>query len=257
MKYSNLFKTLILFSLFALLSCSKGNNDVFTSRKISFNTDWSFHLNDSIIDKDTIGSSTKWRTLNVPHDWSIEGKFDEKSPAGYGGGALNGGLGWYKKTFKVAVEDSSKVTSILFDGVYRNSEVWVNGHYLGKRPNGYIGFQYEISPYLNYGDKNNEIIVKVDNSKQPNSRWYSGSGIFRNVWIETTDKLHVGQWGTYVTTPKVTAEKASVNFETTIQNQNSASKKATVTTTIFKEDTKVTSVTQNITIGANTNQTIK
>ena len=92
--------------------------------------------------------------------------------------------------------------------------------------------------YLNYGDKNNEIIVKVDNSKQPNSRWYSGSGIFRNVWIETTDKLHVAQWGTYVTTPKVTAEKASVNFETTIQNQNSDSKKATVTTTIFyKEDT--------------------
>ncbi|WP_264565812.1 glycoside hydrolase family 2 TIM barrel-domain containing protein [Flavobacterium sp. N3904] len=257
MKYSNLLKTLIIFGFIAIFGCTKENNDGFTSRKISFNSDWSFHLSDSIIDKDTIGTNTKWRTLNVPHDWGVEGKFDEKSPAGFGGGALTGGLGWYKKTFKVAAEDSTKVTSIIFDGVYKNSEVWVNGHYLGKRPNGYIGFQYEISPYLNYGDKNNEIIVKVDNSKQPNSRWYSGSGIFRNVWLETTDKLHVGQWGTYVTTPKVTAEKATVKFETTIQNQNLTSKKATVTTTIFKKDTKVTSVTQNISIGANANQTIK
>ena len=251
-------KTGLLFVCFLLMTaCGTSNDQKFSNRKVSFNSDWSFHLNDSIIDKDTISSSTKWSTLDVPHDWGVEGKFDEKSPAGYEGGGLTGGLGWYKKIFKVAAADSSKITSIIFDGVYRNSEVWVNGHYLGKRPNGYISFQYEMSPYLNYGDKNNEIIVKVDNSKQPNSRWYSGSGIFRNVWIETTDKLHVGQWGTYVTTPKVTAEKASVQFETTIQNQNPASKTATVTTTIFKEDTKVTSVTQNITIGANANQTIK
>ncbi|MDP5198187.1 glycoside hydrolase family 2 TIM barrel-domain containing protein [Flavobacterium sp. DG2-3] len=238
-----------------LNSCAK-KEDAFVNRKVSFNADWSFHLNDSIIDKDTIGTATKWRTLNVPHDWSIEGKFDEKSPGGYGGGSLNGGLGWYKKTFKVAAQDSTKVTSITFDGVYRNSEVWVNGHYLGKRPNGYIGFQYEISKFLNYGEKNNEIIVKVDNSKQPNSRWYSGSGIFRNVWIETTDKLHVGLWGTYITTPKVTAEKASVNFETTIKNQYAENKKATVITTIFKEDKEVTSVTQDITINAGENQTL-
>jgi beta-galactosidase len=247
----------LLFAGFLLLTACKSSTDLkFSNRKVSFNADWSFHLNDSIADKDTIGAGTKWRTLDVPHDWSIEGKFDEKSPGGYGGGSLNGGLGWYKKTFKVAAEDSTKITSITFDGVYKNSEVWVNGHYLGKRPNGYIGFQYDMSPYLNYGDKNNEIIVKVDNSKQPNSRWYSGSGIFRNVWIETTDKLHVGKWGTYITTPKVTAEKASVSIETTIKNQYKEGKKATVTTTIFKEDKKVTSVTQDITINASENQTL-
>ncbi|MGN7811356.1 glycoside hydrolase family 2 TIM barrel-domain containing protein [Flavobacterium sp. 22076] len=247
----------LLFAGFLLLTACKSSTDLkFSNRKVSFNADWSFHLNDSIADKDTIGAGTKWRTLDVPHDWSIEGKFDEKSPGGYGGGSLNGGLGWYKKTFKVAAEDSTKITSITFDGVYKNSEVWVNGHYLGKRPNGYIGFQYDMSPYLNYGDKNNEIIVKVDNSKQPNSRWYSGSGIFRNVWIETTDKLHVGQWGTYITTPKVTAEKASVSIETTIKNQYKEGKKATVTTTIFKEDKKVTSVTQDIIINASENQTL-
>ncbi|SHG62211.1 glycoside hydrolase family 2 TIM barrel-domain containing protein [Flavobacterium defluvii] len=249
-------KRLFLFifsAMFLLNSCSK-KEDVFAKRKISFNADWSFHLNDSITDKDTIGTSTKWRNLDVPHDWSIEGKFDEKSPAGYGGGSLNGGLAWYKKIFKIDSLDINKTISITFDGVYKNSEVWINGHHLGKRPNGYIGFQYELTPYLNYGEKNNEIIVKVDNSKQPNSRWYSGSGIFRNVWIETTDKLHVGQWGTYITTPKVTAEKASISIETTIKNQYKESKKATVTTTIFKEDKKVTSVTQDITINANENQ---
>ncbi|MBF4517210.1 DUF4982 domain-containing protein [Flavobacterium sp. ANB] len=253
---SNKLSLLMIIGILFFSSCSK-KEDAFVNRKVSFNSDWSFHLNDNIQDHDTIGTSTKWRTLNVPHDWSIEGKFDEKSPAGYGGGSLNGGLGWYKKTFRIESKDINKIISITFDGVYKNSEVWINGHYLGKRPNGYIGFQYEISSYLSYGEKSNEIIVKVDNSKQPNSRWYSGSGIFRNVWIETTDKLHVAQWGTYITTPKVTAEKASVNFETIIQNQNSASKKATVTTTIFKEDTKVTSVTQDITIGANSNQVLK
>ncbi|MFA9193267.1 glycoside hydrolase family 2 TIM barrel-domain containing protein [Flavobacterium sp. FBOR7N2.3] len=249
--------TLLFVCFLLMLACETSRDQKFNDRKVSFNSDWSFYLNDSIKDNDTIGTATQWRTLNVPHDWSIEGKFDKKSPAGYGGGALNGGLGWYKKTFKVAVEDSTKITSIIFDGVYKNSEVWINGHYLGKRPNGYIGFQYDMTPYLKYGENNNEIIVKVDNSKQPNSRWYSGSGIFRNVWLETTDKLHVAQWGTYITTPKVSAEKASVEIEIRIKNQYAASKKATVTTTIFKEDTKVTSVTQDITIGGNSNQTIK
>ncbi len=246
-KYLSRLSVLIFSAMFLLSSCGK-KEDAFANRKISFNADWSFHLNDSLTDKDTIGTSTKWRTLDVPHDWSIEGKFDEKSPAGYGGGSLNGGLGWYKKTFKIAKEDINKIISITFDGVYKNSEVWINGHYLGKRPNGYIGFQYDLSPYLNYGEKNNEIIVKVDNSKQPNSRWYSGSGIFRNVWLETTDKLHVEHWGTYVTTPKVTAEKASVNIENRIQNEHSESKKVKLITTIYKEDTEVTSITQYITL---------
>lgn len=247
-----------ILSLVALISAFaftvKKDNPDFSTRKVAFNSGWNFHLNDSVNDKDTINSSTIWRTLNLPHDWSIEGQFDEKSPAGYGGGSLNGGLGWYKKSFKIALENKEKITSIIFDGVYRNSQVWINGHYLGKRPNGYIGFQYDLSPYLNYGDKINEIIVKVDNSKQPNSRWYSGSGIFRNVWLETTNKLHVDQWGTYITTSKVTAQTASVHIETTLKNRYNSSKSAVVTTTIFKNNTKITSATQNVTIAANASQ---
>lgn len=254
---NNFLKTAILLGVITAFAFNvKKEKPEFNSRKILFNTGWNFHLNDSIKDKDTINNTTTWRTLNLPHDWSIEGEFDEKSPAGYGGGALNGGLGWYKKTFKIALENKEKITSIVFDGVYRNSQVWINGHYLGKRPNGYIGFQYDLSPYLNYGDKNNLIIVRVDNSKQPNSRWYSGSGIFRNVWLQTTDKLHVEQWGTYVTTSKVTSKSATVHLETTIKNQYAASKSATILTTIFKNDTKVTSVTQNIPITANANQVL-
>ena len=250
--YFKILSIIALISAFAF-TVKKENPD-FSTRKVTFNSGWNFHLNDSVKDKDTINSSTIWRTLNLPHDWSIEGQFDEKSPAGYGGGSLNGGLGWYKKTFKVALENKEKITSIIFDGVYRNSQVWINGHYLGKRPNGYIGFQYDLSPYLNYGDKINEIIVKVDNSKQPNSRWYSGSGIFRNVWLETTNKLHVDQWGTYITTSKVTAQTASVHIETTLKNRYNSSKSAVVTTTIFKNNTKITSATQNVTIAANASQ---
>lgn len=259
MKYQNSFLqkiTFLLLAVFLLSYTGKKNQDKFIGRKIPFNTNWSFHLNDSIKDKDTINNTTTWQTLNLPHDWSIEGQFDEKSPAGYGGGALNGGLGWYKKTFKIALENKEKITSIIFDGVYKNSQVWINGHYLGKRPNGYIGFQYNLTPYLNYGDKNNELIVKVDNSKQPNSRWYSGSGIFRNVWLETTDKLHINQWGTYLTTPKVTAKQASIHIETTLKNEYATSKSAMVTTTLFKNDTKITSVTQNINSAAHANQVL-
>ncbi|MFV8324774.1 glycoside hydrolase family 2 TIM barrel-domain containing protein [Flavobacterium sp. ZS1P14] len=256
--FSHFQKILILLGIIITLAFNSTEDKTdLNSRKTSFNSGWNFHLNESIKDRDTINVNTSWRTLNLPHDWSIEGKFDEKSPAGYGGGALNGGLGWYKKTFKVATADKTKITAIVFDGVYRNSEVWINGHYLGKRPNGYIGFQYDLSPYLNYGDKNNEILVKVDNSKQPNSRWYSGSGIFRNVWLETTDKLHIEQWGTYITTPKTSSESATINLETTIKNQNATAKNALVVTTLYSNGKKITSVSQKITVNANASQTIQ
>ena len=251
-------KSLALITLFVtVLSCSGGKETDFNNRKVSFNDNWQFYLNDSLKDNDTISDTTEWRTLNLPHDWSIEGEFDENSPAGIGGGALNGGLGWYKKTFKIAAEDSTKITSVLFDGIYRNSDVWINGHHLGYRPNGYIGFQYNLTPYLNYGDKENEILVKADNSQQPNSRWYSGSGIYRNVWLQTTDKLHVAQWGTYITTPQVSTESATVAIEATIENKYDTEKEVTVTTTLLKEDKEVASVSQKIKLQANEQKTVK
>src|SRR5690606_22020844 len=117
---------------------------------------------------------------------------------------------------------------------YCNSEVWINGHYLGKRPNGYIGFEYDLSPYLKFGESN-QLLVKVDNSQQPNSRWYSGSGIYRNVWLKKTEKLFVGQWGTYITTPKISKESADVRVETSIRNTEKSLQKAILRTKVLKD----------------------
>ncbi|GAA5022152.1 beta-galactosidase [Marivirga lumbricoides] len=224
-------------------------------RKIPFNENWKFHLNEE--GTDTLSKASDWQTLNLPHDWSIERNFDENSKAGIGGGALSGGLGWYKKEFTLSKKDSGKKISILFDGVYMNSEVWINGHYLGKRPNGYIGFSYDLTPHLNYGSKANEILVKVDNSQQPNSRWYSGSGIYRNVWLIATNQLHVAQWGTFVTTPLVTEESATITVQVDIVNEYKDNKDASITHYITDNGKKLASAqSQTISIEANKNKKI-
>jgi beta-galactosidase len=160
-------------------------------------------------------SDTSWQTIDLPHDWSIYGPFDAKWASGTG--FLPGGIGWYRKTFTVPTASENKKIFIYFDGIYNNSEVWINGVYLGKRPNGYISFQYDLTPYLNYSD-NNVIAVKVDHSKYADSRWYTGSGIYRNVKLITTSKVHVKQWGVYVRTPEVTPQKAKVNVEVNLFN---------------------------------------
>lgn len=169
---------------------------------------------------DAAANDASWRTLNLPHDWSVELPFDSTSPTGNGGGALRGGTGWYRKTFTLPKGDEGKSIFINFDGVYRNSEVWINGHSLGVRPNGYISFEYELTPYIKFGGERNVLSVKVDNAPQPNSRWYSGSGIYRNVWLVKTAPEHIAQWGTFITTPTVTANEATVRCTTTITGWN-------------------------------------
>ena len=188
---------------------------------LKFTRSWKFILNDDHPEfKNIAWNDSAWRTLNLPHDWSIEGLFSEENPATPGGGALPGGIGWYRKTFTIDQSDAGKEFFIDFDGVYMNSEVWINGHFLGKRPYGYISFRYDLTPYIQFGGKN-LLAVRVDNSAQPNSRWYSGSGIYRNVWLIKTNKVHVAHWGTYVTTPEVSPKEASVSVETTIENKDS------------------------------------
>ena len=178
---------------------------------------WRFTLGDLPNAQAPALDDSQWRTLDLPHDWSIEGKFSKDNPATPGGGALPGGIGWYRKTFTISESEKGKLVYVDFDGVYRNSEVWINGHYLGKRPYGYSSFQYELTLYLKYGGDKNVLAVKVDNSQQPNSRWYSGSGIYRNVWLVTTEKVHVDHWGTFITTPEVCARTSGKtvkpNFE--------------------------------------------
>jgi beta-galactosidase len=199
---------------------------------VSFNQDWLFHLGQLSDGQRVDLDDSSWRKLNLPHDWSIEGPFDENSPAGTGGGALNGGLGWYRKSFIVPQTAKGKLLFIDFDGVYRNSEVWINGHYLGKRPYGFSSFQYELTPYVNFGAQN-LIAVKVDNSEQPNSRWYSGSGIYRNIWLTTVDPIHVDHWGTWINTPQVSEQNALVAIETTIKNQSARDASLSLLTTIL------------------------
>src|SRR5689334_20768078 len=220
---------LSFFVLFVIGSMCFANSR--PGKRVSFNQSWRFHLGDVANAHDAGFDDSQWRQLNVPHDWSIEGEFSENAPSGTGGGALPGGLGWYRKTFTIPATKGKQIF-IEFDGVYRNSEVWINGHYLGKRPYGYSTFQYELTPYLNYGAKANVIAVKVDNSQQPNSRWYTGSGIYRNVWLTTLDPVHVEHWGTYVTTPEVNEQAATVEIKTEVSNGSHSSAPVNLTTII-------------------------
>jgi beta-galactosidase len=199
----------------------------------NFDNNWKFFLGNIENAQDTIFDDSKWRTLNVPHDWSIEGEFSDKNPASPGGGALPGGIGWYRKAFSLSENQKGKLVFIDFDGVYCNSEVWINGFYLGKRPYGYSSFRYDLTSHLHYGNKSNVIAVKVDNSQQPNSRWYSGSGIYRNVWLVITDKVFVDHWGTFITTPVVSSESAKVSIKTTVKNTLSDKGKVNLITTIY------------------------
>ena len=178
--------------------------------------DWKFFLGDDKNASEINFNDGTWRLLDLPHDWSIEGQFSKDEPTGGGGGYLPTGIGWYRKQFVLPSSVRGKQISIQFDGVYQNSEVWINGHYLGKRPNGYISFVYDLSPFLVKGK--NIIAVKVDNSNQPNSRWYTGSGIYRHVWLNITNPLHIAQWGTYITTPNVDSASATVSVKTKIEN---------------------------------------
>ena len=205
---------------------------------INFNRDWKFCLNIEA-DKnpaDPDFNDSGWCTLDVPHDWAIEGDFDEHNPSGTGGGALPGGIGWYRKSFKISGQQNDYVFSIEFDGVYMNSSVYINGHLLGTRPYGYISFSYDLTPYLNW-DGDNVIAVKVDNSDQPNSRWYSGCGIYRDVRIVKTRSVHVDQWGTYITT-EINDQYTVANIDVTIENDRPDPVEITVYSAILDANRK-------------------
>jgi beta-galactosidase len=224
--------------------------------RTSFNHGWKFSLS---ADSTSIGNGyddQSWRQLDVPHDWSIEGPFSETNPSGVGGGALPGGLGWYRKKFRVSQSDKARRFYIRFDGVYCNSEVWINGKHLGRRPNGYISFEYDLTPHIKVNEEN-VIVVKVDNSQQPNSRWYSGSGIYRNVWLIKTDNIHVDPWGTVITTPTVNNDRAVVEAKTTVKNSLSNAASIILKSTLIDSKGKaVATVTSDLTVKSNEAETV-
>jgi len=210
------------------------------SRQIlSFDKDWKFIREDVKGAEQIEFNDAAWRSFNVPHDWSIEGPYDRNNPTGRGGGYLPSGIGWYRKTFTLNEADAKQLLFIEFDGVMANSDVWINGYHLGKRPNGYVSFEYEITGHLNFGNKKNVIAVRADNTVQPASRWYTGAGIYRHVWLSVTSPVHISHWGSVVTSSSVTSDKATVTVQSTIKNQSDVSQNILVQVSLVSPDGKV------------------
>lgn len=186
---------------------------------IDFNADWHFQLGDDSLAREKNYDDSRWRKLQLPHDWSIESDFIKDAPATNQGGSLPGGIGWYRKTFVLPSGAKGQQVQIAFDGVYQQSEVWVNGHYLGKRPNGYMPFQYIIDEYLLPAPQKNTIAVRVDNSKQPNSRWYTGSGIYRDVTLHLSNKVAFVPYEIFISTKSLMGNKVVLDLRTVVFNR--------------------------------------
>lgn len=219
-------------------------------RVSKFSADWRFHLGDVAGAEKPEFDDSKWRTVDVPHDWSIEGPFDRKSPAGFGGGYLNGGTGWYRKTFTAPTRDAQQRVLLQFDGVYMDSDVWINGHHLGNHPYGYTGFEYDLTPHLKLGNKEQNVLAVRVNVQQPCSRWYSGAGIFRGFLSRVVPPVHIVTNGVYVTTPEVSDQQATVRIRTRVRNDGKAAAKVELLTQINDGMLQDDSVTHEIAAGA-------
>ncbi|SHF91692.1 protein of unknown function [Flavobacterium fluvii] len=226
-------KIVLALALFLSLQNNFGQVSFGDSKKI--NDNWKFTLEDAPDAQNATYNDSKWQSVNVPHDWSVEGQLSPTlaSCTGY----LPGGIGWYRKNIEIPKSKSGEKVYFYFEGVYNRSEVFINGHSLGKRPNGYISFAYDATPYIKYGE-NNTIAVRVDHSKSADSRWYSGSGIYRNVWLVYSNPIHVGQWGVYVY-PEVANGSGTLNVEVAIENGSSAKTNLVVVNELLDNSGKV------------------
>ena len=230
---------IVCFTLAAWTLCQAGLAGVVESgaRRQLLDDGWKFNLGDDGDSGAAACADAAWRTVDLPHDWSIEGKLDKTAPMGGDGGFFPAGVGWYRRSFAAPAEWRGKRVSVEFDGVHMNADVWLNGRHLGTHPYGYTGFFMDLTPHLKPGEKN-VLAVRVDNSKQKNSRWYSGSGIYRHVWLTATAPLHVAPWGVHVTTPKATAENAVVMVQTRMINESEETADVTLQTVLLGPDGK-------------------
>ncbi|WP_303317232.1 beta-galactosidase GalB [Flavivirga abyssicola] len=241
MKKFNIFLCLAIF----ILSYSETQ-----AQDINFNASWKFYNAEAEGAEAPKFNDSNWRNLNLPHDWAIEGPFDVKYNARSGGLPFHG-TGWYRKHFKVDAEAQGKVVRIEFEGAMYNAHVWVNGQFIGNRPFGYIGFEYDISKHLKYDGSDNVIAVRL-RPEDLSTRWYPGAGIYRSVWLKIDNKVHVGQWGTYITTPTVTKDLAVVQNETTVVNKSNVPVDAKVKHEYVSPEGKlVASIDEIISIPAN------
>lgn len=209
---------LILFLITAGLSAFSQNGRTI----IPFDSGWTFYKGDVGGAEAVSFNDASWRSLNVPHDWSIEGPYDSAAATSRGGGYLPAGVGWYRKTFALPNTDAAKKIFVEFDGIMANSDVWINGRHLGKRPNGYVSLRYELSPFLKFGNEKNVLAVRADNTVQPASRWYTGAGIYRHVRLVSTGSVHVETafgGGPFFTATAVSATSATIAVQTTVLNE--------------------------------------
>lgn len=216
----------------------------------SFDFGWKFSLGDQPGAEQPAFADTSWRTLDLPHDWSIEGAYDQQAPTGGSGGYLPTGIGWYRKTFSLPSSAQGRRVLIQFDGVYQHSTVWLNGHQLGTRPYGYITFLYDLTPYLHFDGSPNVIAVRVDNSSQPNSRWYSGSGIYRHTWLTITPRLAIAPMGVYVTTPEISPARAIVHVRTRVLRSAAGAESFDLVSRILDRDGQPLAEANEVTVGS-------
>ncbi len=232
--------TVLSLLLLVLGACTSGISNTPNDRT-TFNDDWRFHLQSpgDSADYAAVGfDDSSWRRLELPHDWAIEGNFSQDNPSSTGGGALPGGIGWYRKSFDTpaGMKPDDRVF-VDFDGAYMNTSVYVNGKLLGTRPYGYASFCYDITDYLNRNGRN-VIAVKVDNAEQPNSRWYSGCGIYRNVWLRHTAGVFVPLWGQHIISDVNATGNGIVSMTTDVRNTTASARDITVESRMFAPDGK-------------------
>ncbi len=209
-----------------------------------FNENWTFQKGENPEASSRVFSDKEWRKLSLPHDWAIEGPFSEHHDMRTGALPISG-VAWYRKSFDLPAQYEGKKITVEFDGVMSNSSVYINGHLVGERPYGYIGFEVDLTPYVSF-DKPNVIAVRCA-PEELSSRWYPGAGIYRNVWFEVKNPVHVGHWGTYITTPEVSDEEATVAVETTLDGNHQKGVDYKLRSTIVDAKNKVVAQeTQNI-----------
>jgi beta-galactosidase len=208
-----------------------------TRTRTCIDSDWCFCRGEAPGAEKVKFDDSAWRRLELPHDWSIEEPFDRNAACRHDGAFLPGGVGWYRRTFKAPAAWKGGKVSVEFDGVYMDSTVWLNGRKLGNHPYGYSSFAFDLTPHLAFG-KENVLAVRV-NVEQPCSRWYSGAGIYRHVWLTVTGEIHIERWGTFVSTPVVKEDAALVAVKTTIQNESAKPLAITLQTSILDERGKV------------------
>ena len=249
--------TLFIIGSISILYGFETANNSTADLRTSFNKGWLFSrygsMPDGSMKEEPAGlekwncADSLWRTLDLPHDWGIEGPFRMDLPSNTGKLPW-AGIGWYRKHFKLSQEDKGKHLFIEFDGAMSHTRVWLNGTYIGEWPYGYASFRLELTPYIHF-DKENVLAVRLDNPAN-SSRWYPGGGIYRNVWLVRSEPVHIAHWGTFVTTPRITSDQATVHIQNEIENQSGNSTKITVSV-------KITAYGKNEIIGSSQETTVQ